>query len=70
MIPRPEGLAPNQGRDDKVRLPRQERPESVAPTAEHVLAFNDLLPPRYQLPLLALDARALRLGTSGRGTSR
>ena len=45
-----------------MRLPRQERPEIVPPTAEHVLAVHELLPPRYRLPLLVLDATGMRLG--------
>jgi integrase len=45
-----------------VRLPRQERPEIVPPTAEHVLAVHELLPSRYRLPLLVLDATGMRLG--------
>src|SRR5207247_7964493 len=44
------------------RLPRQERPETVPPTAAHVLAVHNVLPPRYRLPLLVLDATAMRLG--------
>ncbi len=58
-----EGVAPNPARDKvKVRLPRQERLEIVPPTAEHVLAVHALLPPRYRLPLLVLDATGMRLG--------
>lgn len=58
-----EGVAPNPARDKvKVRLPRQERPEIVPPTAEHVLAVHALLPPRYRVPLLVLDATGMRLG--------
>jgi integrase len=63
MILDHEGIAPNPARDKvKVRLPRQERPEIVPPTAEHVLAVHDLLPSRYRLPLLVLDATGMRLG--------
>src|SRR6266536_2746654 len=51
------GVTPNPARDKvKVRLPRQERPEIVPPTAAHVLAVHGLLPTRYRLPLLVLDA--------------
>ena len=33
----------------------------MPPTAEHVLAAHDLLPTRYRLPLLTLDATGMRL---------
>jgi integrase len=63
MILDHEGVAPNPARGKvKVRLPRQERPEIVPPTAAHVLAVHDLLPPGYGLPLLVLDATGMRLG--------
>src|SRR5580765_1114598 len=63
MILDHEGVRPNPARDKvKVRLPRQERPEIVPPTAEHVLAVHGLLPSRYRLPLLVLDATGMRLG--------
>ena len=63
MILDHEGIAPNPARDKvKVRLPREERPEIVPPTAEHVLAVHELLPFRYRLPLLVLDATGMRLG--------
>jgi len=63
MILDHEGVAPNPARDKvKVRLPRQERPEIVPPTAAQVLAVHHLLPPRYRLPLLVLDATGMRLG--------
>jgi integrase len=63
MILDHEGIAPNPARDKvKVRLPRQERAEIVPPTAEHVLAVHEVLPPRYRLPLLVLDATGMRLG--------
>jgi integrase len=63
MILDHEGIAPNPARDKvKVRLPRQERPEIVPPTSEHVLAVHELLPSRYRLPLLVLDATGMRLG--------
>lgn len=63
MILDHEGVAPNPARDKvRVRLPRQERPEIVPPTAAHVLVVHDLLPARYRLPLLVLDATGMRLG--------
>jgi len=45
-----------------VRLPRENKTEIVPPSAEHVLAVHDILPERYRLPLLVLDASAMRLG--------
>jgi integrase len=63
MILDHEGVMPNPARDKvKVRLPRQERPEIVPPTAAHVLAVHALLPPSYRLPLIVLDATGMRLG--------
>jgi integrase len=63
MILAHASVTPNPARDKvKVRLPRQERPEIVPPTAAHVLAVHGLLPTRYRLPLLVLDATGMRLG--------
>jgi integrase len=63
MILDHEGVAPNPARDRvKVRLPRQDRPEIVPPTAAQVLAVHALLPSRYRLPLVVLDATGMRLG--------
>ncbi len=63
MILDHEGVSPNPARDKvKVRLPRQDKPEVVPPTAAQVLAVHALLPPRYRLPLLVLDATGMRLG--------
>ena len=45
-----------------MRLPREQKTEIVPPTAEHVLAVHDVMPPRYRLPLLVLDATGMRLG--------
>jgi hypothetical protein len=45
-----------------VRLPREQKTEIVPPTAEHVLAVHDVLPPRYRLPMLVLDGTGMRLG--------
>jgi integrase len=57
------GAVPNPARDKvQVRLPRGERPEIVPPTAEHVEAVHSVLPSRYRLPLLVLDATGMRLG--------
>ena len=57
------GVQPNPARDRvRVRLPREQKTEIVPPTAEHVLAVHDVLPPRYRLPLLVLDGTGMRLG--------
>lgn len=55
-------VAPNPVRDPLVKLPRGERKEVSPPTAEHVLAVHELLPARYKLPLLILDATGMRIG--------
>jgi integrase len=55
--------SPNAARDKiTVKLPREERHEIAPPLAEHVEAIHDLLPSRYRLPLLVLDATGMRLG--------
>jgi integrase len=57
------GVVPNPARDRvHIRLPRERRPEIAPPAAEHVLAVYSLLPTRYRLPLLVLDATGMRLG--------
>jgi integrase len=57
------GVAPNPARDRvRIRLPRERRPEIAPPAAEHVVAVHGLLPSRYRLPLLVLDATGMRLG--------
>ena len=57
------GVSPNVARNKvAVRLLREDKHEIVPLTAEHVLAVHRLLPPRYRLPLLVLDATAMRLG--------
>lgn len=57
------GVTPNPARDKvAVRLPREDKVEIVPPTAEHVLAVHRLLPTRYKLPLVVLDATGMRLG--------
>lgn len=45
-----------------VKLPRETKMEPTPPTAEHVLAVHGLLPARYRLPLLVLDATGMRVG--------
>jgi integrase len=49
-------------RDKRVELPREARAEITLLLAEHVEAVHGLLPPRYGLPLLVLDATGMRLG--------
>lgn len=43
-------------------MPREERRELQPPTAEHVEAVVRLLPTRYRLPALVLDATGMRIG--------
>jgi integrase len=57
------GVQPNPARDKvHVRLPRNDSPEIVPPTADQVLAVHRLLPTRYRLPLVVLEATGMRLG--------
>ncbi|MDP9308347.1 MAG: hypothetical protein M3P15_08565, partial [Actinomycetota bacterium] len=56
-------IQPNPARDKlTVKMPREERRELRPPTAEHVEAVVHLLPARYRLPLLVLDASGMRIG--------
>ena len=55
-------VQPNPVRDPLVKLPRGERKEVNPPTAEHILAVHALMPSRYKLPLLVLDATGMRIG--------
>lgn len=58
-----EGVAPNPARDRvQVRLPRGDTEEPQPPSGEHVEAVYALMPARYRLPLLVLDATGMRLG--------
>jgi integrase len=45
-----------------VKLPRGDTPRIVPPTADHVEAVHNVLPSRYRLPFLVLDATGMRLG--------
>ncbi len=57
------GVQPNPARDKQtVRLPREERRHVEPPTAEHVEDVVRLLPSRYRLPALVLDATGMRVG--------
>ena len=56
-------VQPNPARDKlTVKMPREERRELNPPTAEHVEAVVRLLPTRYRLPALVLDATGMRIG--------
>jgi integrase len=56
-------VVPNPARDKlTVKLPREERRQLEPPTAEHVEAVVRLLPSRYRLPTLVLDATGMRTG--------
>jgi integrase len=56
-------IQPNPARDKlTVKMPREERRELRPPTAEHLEAVVRLLPTRYRLPLLVLDATGMRIG--------
>ena len=56
------GVEPNPARDRRIRLPRQARVQITPPETEHVEAVVRVLPARYRLPLLALDATGMRIG--------
>jgi integrase len=56
-------VQPNPARDKQtVKMPREERRHVEPPTAEHVEAVVRLLPERYRLPALVLDATGMRVG--------
>lgn len=56
-------VQPNPARDHlTVKLPREERRHVQPPTAEHIEAVVSLLPRRYRLPALTLDATGMRIG--------
>jgi integrase len=54
-------LDPNPARDRRIRLPRQRRVQIAPPETDHVEAVVRALPSRYRLPVLALDATAMRI---------
>jgi integrase len=57
------GVQPNPARDRlTVKLPREERRHLEPPTGQHVEAVVRLLPTRYRLPALMLDATGMRIG--------
>lgn len=56
-------IEPNPARDRlTVKLPREERRQVQPPTADVLEAVLRLLPPRYRLPVLVLDATGMRVG--------
>jgi integrase len=56
-------ITPNPARAKRiVRVPYENRAELHPPTAGHVASVHDVLPRRYRLPLLILDATGMRLG--------
>lgn len=56
-------VQPNPARDKQtVRMPREERRHVEPPTAAHVEAAVRVLPTRYRLPALVLDATGMRVG--------
>lgn len=62
MVLEHHDVQPNPVRDKRVKLPRGEKREVKPPTADHVEAVYRLLPTRYKLPLLVLDATGMRIG--------
>ena len=56
------GVEPNPARDRRVRLPRRRREEIEPPTATEVEAIVAAVAPRYRLPLVVLEATAMRVG--------
>ena len=56
-------IQPNPARDRlRVKLPREDRRHVEPPSADHVEAVVHLLPHRYRLPVLVLDATGMRVG--------
>ena len=56
-------VQPNPARDRlTVKLPREKRRHVQPPTAEHVAAVVRLLPKRYRVPALVLDATGMWIG--------
>lgn len=56
------GVEPNPARDRRVRLPRRRREEIEPPSAIEVEAIVATVAPRYRLPLIVLEATAMRVG--------
>ena len=56
------GVEPNPARDRGVRLPHEPGEEVNPPTAAHVERALSAVAPRYRLPLIVLEATAMRIG--------
>jgi integrase len=56
-------IDPNPARDRlTVKMPREEKRQVQPPTADHIEAVLRLLPSKYRLPVLVLDATGMRIG--------
>jgi integrase len=56
------GVEPNPARDERVRLPREERVVVHPPSAAEVDAIIARSPPRWRLPLRVLEQTGMRIG--------
>lgn len=56
------GVAPNPARHRSVRLPREEPRDIEPPSADHIKAAAQVLPHKYRLALVVLDATGARIG--------
>lgn len=63
-------VVPNPVRDSDVKLPPADTEEVDPPIAAHVLAVHRILPSRYRLPLLLLDATGMRISEFAGGRWR
>jgi integrase len=55
-------VEPNPARDQRVKLPPIVADEPTPPTAKHVLAIIEHVPPRWRLPLVVLEQTGMRVG--------
>jgi integrase len=56
-------IEPNPARDRlTVKMPREEKRQVQPPTADHIEAVLRLLPSKYRLPVVVLDATGMRVG--------
>jgi integrase len=58
-------IDPNPARDDRVRLPREERGVVDPPSAQDVDTIIATVPPRWRLPLRVLEQTGMRVGELG-----
>jgi integrase len=56
------GIDPNPARDDRVKLPREERTIVDPPSAQDVDTIIATVPPRWRLPLRVLEQTGMRVG--------